>query len=134
MRIPGLNQPCSTLLPIVILVRPISFLFRLNRLTCTKTEDCTGADESKLILYSGIGPIWIDKRDLNNGEHWDVNLQWPFLAWMNLRIELWDEDWPDGDDFLGDGLIPAVVNPAGSIRFTNDDADYTLTYAVERIL
>jgi hypothetical protein len=107
---------------------------RLIQLTCTRTEDWTGADESKLVLYSGILPLWTDTRDLNDGESWTINLQWPFTAESNLKIELWDEDWPDGDDFLGDGLIPAAVNPAGSMSFTLDGANYTLACAVDRII
>jgi hypothetical protein len=96
-------------------------------LACIQTEDSTGADEAYLNVDGGRawGPT-----DINDGETEHLGFFRPFSG--SLTVDLFDEDWPDADDFLGRVVINQ--SEADGTRhfqdFTLDDAHYTLYYRV----
>ncbi|MFN8495853.1 MAG: hypothetical protein U0350_50135 [Caldilineaceae bacterium] len=102
----------------------------IKSLTCNETEDLTGSDECLLEVFTDDGrkPY---RQDMNNGDVWDINDQFPFTT--RAKIRLWDLDlghWPDYHDLLGTAIIRVdpVVNATAT--FTQDGADYELTYDV----
>jgi len=99
----------------------------LVRLACQQTEDSTGADQAYL-TYNGervFGP-----RDINDGQSVRLNIVRPLDG--EAKVALFDEDWPDADDFLGSITISAAELNQGlrNQDFTRDGANYTLFYSV----
>jgi hypothetical protein len=100
---------------------------RLVRLICQQTEDSTGADEPYL-LYNGVSVF--GPGVLNDGQSAELGLVRPLSG--EARVDLFDEDWPDADDYLGGITISAWELNQGlrSQDFTQDGAHYTLLYRV----
>lgn len=98
------------------------------KLHCNKTEDTTGEDETRLEIYQDGKIADTLKKDLNDNEEYSINKTYDFNHGMRFR--LYDEDWPDDDDFLGQVQINTAVGEHIGM-FTLDDADYILTYKVE---
>jgi hypothetical protein len=102
---------------------------RLVRLACLTTEDSTGADEAYL-NYNGQR-VWSDS--INDGESREIGVFRPISG--QATVDLFDEDSPDPDDFLGRITI-SVSELNGGLRsqdFTGDDAHYTLFYRVVNV-
>ncbi|GAB2735528.1 hypothetical protein [Streptomyces bullii] len=97
-----------------------------NRLHCHKMEDAT---EDEVQLRAGGQRVWPAEGDFTIVENTSAWMQVPVISAGDIRVELWEEDWPDPDDFLGDILIPANQQPgAHTGEFTRDEAHYTLHY------
>jgi hypothetical protein len=99
---------------------------RLVRLTCQRTEDTTGADEAKL-TYNGET---VFRTRINDGQTRTIGI----VRRVNgqARVNLFDEDSPDADDFLGSITISESELNQGSRSqdFFRDGANYTLFYRV----
>jgi hypothetical protein len=98
----------------------------LKQLKCNETEDW-GADECRLEVYvdGALQPYL--KTSLNDKQVWTLNRTYTFSD--HVDIKLWDEDSPDGDDFLGAAQIGSALTNA-SAAFTLDGASYRLWYEV----
>ena len=101
----------------------------LTRLTCHETEDNTGADECELRIWADSS-YQSHRRDMNNGDVWDLNIQLEFT--QRVKIQLYDLDNPgfplyDDHDHLGTIIIrPDQLE--GSNTFNQDGADYDLDW------
>ena len=107
----------------------MAFLY-IKTLTCNETEDVTGPDECRLDVYSETGRRSY-RKDMNNGDVWDINDEVPFRE--RVKVQLWDIDlgrWPDPHDRLGTVNIRATPVENATASFTDDGADYVLTYDV----
>lgn len=102
----------------------------LISLHCITTEDTTGPDEAYLMV-NGI-KVW-GPQSMNDND--SVDLGRKTISFTNkAEIQLWDEDSPDSDDLLGTIVATAAQADTGERqgKFTEDGADYTLTYQVLR--
>jgi hypothetical protein len=130
---PDSSAPLALRAPVLSLV--------LHELRCNKTEDWTKADNIRFELQSALGKA-LDVHHgfkLDNGEvhrfgdktYPAVASAIPGLSGMPLvKLRLFDEDWPDGDDHLGDVLITAQPVDRAEGRFNRDGADYRVVYSV----
>jgi hypothetical protein len=105
---------------------------RLISIFCQETEDFTGADEPK-ILVDGI-ERW--RGSLNDRQSASLTTL-PLIPFTSTaKIELYDRDsgGADDDDFLGSHVVRANLAGQGEQRptFTEDGANYTITYEVRR--
>ena len=103
-------------------------LLRLRALDCVSTEDWTKADSCRLeIAVDGRSPT---KREqaLDNGQRWLLDLSFSFQN--KVEITLWDEDFPDADDFLGQVTIGPQLTHRAMQAFKENGADYKLWYEV----
>ena len=105
---------------------------KLNELQCTKTEDNLGNDEAYLRVNGSVvwGPV-----DINDGQNRNLTPVTPISFFGAAIVELFDQDVGgifDPDDFLGANTISALDLNIGprAVRFTGDEADYTLIYEV----
>jgi hypothetical protein len=98
---------------------------KLVRLTCESTED-EGEDELYLI-HNGEN-VWSGA--MNVGQSRDLGIVRPIHG--QSVVDLFDEDWPDSDDFLGRVVIPEGEVGQGEKTqvFPLDEAHYTLYYKV----
>lgn len=99
----------------------------ITRLTCNKTEDWTGPDNCELRI-SYDDKYDSRRRDMNDGDVWDVNLAIEFQN--QTKIELWDIDEPipfDANDHLGTVVINQSQSQ-GSAVFTKDNVDYRIDW------
>jgi hypothetical protein len=101
----------------------------LTRLTCNETEDNTGADEAQLRIWAD-GSYQSHRKDMNNGESWDLNI--PLTFSQRVKIQLYDLDNPgfplyDDHDHLGTVTIqPNQLQGSGT--FSQDGADYEIEW------
>jgi hypothetical protein len=106
---------------------------QLISLFCSKTEDDTGADEPYL-LVNGVKVWGSESPGLNDKETADLAAVPVMEFRTRARIELFDTDagGPDDDDLLGRFYVGKMQSGQGELEyhFTEDDADYTLTYEV----
>jgi hypothetical protein len=103
----------------------------MKTLLCNETEDFWGSDECFLEVFTDAGRKTY-RQDLNNGESMEINDTLPFSN--RAKIRLWDLDlgrWPDYHDLLGSVVITATPVQNSSATFTQDGADYVLTYDVQ---
>ena len=106
----------------------------LVSLKCIETEDWTGADNPYLIVNGQ--QVWSGR--LNDGQTAGLThlSPIPFVVYANGASDAWvslyEDDWPDGDDLLGQVRIWADQVSAGNhtLTFYKDGAIYTLTYYV----
>ena len=68
------------------------------------------------------------KNSLNNGQKWDIGSSFNFNT--QVEVKLWDEDWPDPDDFLGSVIIDTSLIDHATASFTQEGANYQLLYSV----
>lgn len=121
----GEKAPALTALPFHFLI--------LVRLHCTKTEDTFGADEAYITANGRM--VW-GIVDMNDGDTRDLDgVVEPIRFRNSVSVELWDNDTGifDSDDRLGTNIItydPATVDQELQVKFTDDDANYQLTYIV----
>ncbi|SEC43377.1 hypothetical protein [Streptomyces sp. TLI_105] len=104
---------------------------RLISLYCSTTEDDTGEDEQRL-LVNGVQVWGAEAPGLNNRETADLSAV-PLIDFnTRARVELLDSDSGDDDDLLGRFYVGRSQAGQGELeyKFTEDDADYTLTYEV----
>ncbi|MZD16951.1 MULTISPECIES: hypothetical protein [Streptomyces] len=97
----------------------------LRQLACHQMEDST---EDEIMLRSGGAQVFP-----NEGEHVitagnSAFMEKPIISAGDVNVELWEEDWPDPDDYLGTVTIPANATGARTGEFTRDEAHYTLHY------
>lgn len=99
----------------------------LIRLDCKSQEDWT-FDDSIRIEVNGQA-AWSGSMD--EGQQKSLGNK-AVLFQDSAKIQLFEEDWPDGDDDLGTYTVDeqGTVAAARSARFTGDGADYTLWYSV----
>lgn len=103
----------------------------LEQLYCTTTEDWLGSDECRLEVYNDGELHFAYRHDLNNGETWPLAASLLFTTECRLRLFDEDGDFPgDDDDALGIVAIGASDVQHATATFTQDDADYTITYSV----
>ena len=102
---------------------------RLISLRCLSTEDNAGPDEA-YIMADGR-KVW-GRQDINDGQTADLRQVAPIRFEQRVKLELWDYDWPDADDWLGDVIISVDQAGRGELTatFTEDGASYVLTYIV----
>jgi hypothetical protein len=103
-----------------------------NRSLCVSvqvrsTEDWTGADEVYVKLKNGGRQTASPERSLNDGQSFvfRVPLTTVFGPNPSFEIEVYDGDWPDGDDLLVRMTMPAPYAPVTNAR-TLDGADYAV--------
>lgn len=103
----------------------------LHTLTCFEPED-VGIDGDELLLrvYADGSHVETLERRMTAGATWAVNKTYSFAS--DIKITLYDDDWPDAADHLGTAELQGVTSPVplGSFAFTRDDADYALTYTI----
>jgi hypothetical protein len=101
-------------------------------LVCHKTED--NGDDEIYILFNGSNIYGgEDGESISQGQ--SRNLRGSTHPFVGLaHVAMFDEDWPDSDDALGDVTIFESQAGQGvqTAVFNWDDAHYTLTYRVER--
>ncbi|MFB7279299.1 hypothetical protein ACWEP8_34845 [Streptomyces hydrogenans] len=104
---------------------------RLISLYCSRTEDDNGEDEQRL-LVNGVQVWGAESPGLNDRQTADLSAVPPIPFGTRARVELLDHDSPDDDDLLGRFYAGAAMLGLGELeyKFTEDDADYTLTYEV----
>jgi hypothetical protein len=103
----------------------------LENLFCTETEDSLGSDECRVEVYADGGYEAVLRFDLNDGESRSLNTGVVFDS--VLTVKLFDEDGPlpgDDDDALGVVTVAAADVDHATATFTQDGADYTVTYTV----
>jgi hypothetical protein len=100
----------------------------IQTLKCNSTEDWSGADECRLEVYvdGAIQPYL--RKSLNDRQSWTLNQSYTFKD--NVEVKLWDEDSPDGDDYLGAVRIETGLVNGATAAFNRDGADYKLWYTV----
>jgi len=107
----------------------------LISLHCNKTEDSTGADECRLVVYVDGVPQPEHTNSMNDaggGDTWPLGLTYSFNS--QVLVKLWDDDNPpiDPNDWLGDVDIPCVTTAGPTTAtFKEDDANYDLVYSVD---
>ncbi|MBD2120154.1 hypothetical protein [Trichocoleus sp. FACHB-262] len=101
----------------------------LKQMKCYESEDW-GADECRLEIFADGALQPYLKTSLNNGQAWTLNRTYNFRN--NIDIKLWDEDSPDGDDFLGSARIETGITDS-AVSFTQDGANYKLWYQVVEV-
>jgi hypothetical protein len=105
-------------------------LLKLISLTCVDQEDDTGPDEPYLIIDGKK----IDCGSMSEGATQSLSSVGVFKFDGNIVVRLWDYDWPDSDDPLGQGNIkaPEQIDPERELelQFRKDDAEYYLRYKV----
>lgn len=106
----------ALVIPAAAHAAPTPARLAITHIKCIETEDVSGADEA--YLKSGSARIW-GPVSLNNGESAALNV----TVDVGQIVELWDEDSPDADDFLGSNTI----HGADVYRYTLDDANYEVT-------
>lgn len=90
----------------------------LGTLTVVRTEDVTGGD-NPYILVNGER-VWTSDDSINDGESREVNRR----VKVGDKITVYDSDWPDGDDWIGDDFVD---DQTSDLVFGLDGAYYTLT-------
>lgn len=105
---------------------------RLETLVCYKTEDWLGRDECRLAITHDGASVPSMRHKMRRKDTW--NLAQLYEYEHQLEVKLWDEDWPDADDFLGSVVIDTGLQPEAEAWFTRDDARYKLTYRVGPVL
>jgi hypothetical protein len=120
-------------LAVVPTPRPVAahttpFYVHLISLKCFETEDWSGADEPFLIV--GNSRVW--SGSLNNGKTADLTHIPAIQFYQQIEVALYDDDSPDDDDWLGEGIIYKEQSYEGiySLYFNYDGANYRLTYQV----
>lgn len=75
--------------------------FAIVEVKVVKTEDWTGADEV-YVKFTGAGSHKTDVRSLNDGQRSTYRV--PLAAFVPMtapiKVEVFDEDWPDSDDLI----------------------------------
>lgn len=96
----------------------------LDTLTCTTSEDWSfDQDEPKIVVNGKT--VWTAV--VMEGNSYDVSENVKFSG--EARVTLIERDGgPDADDFLGEHV---VTKGSGTMKFTKDGADYSLTYSVD---
>lgn len=105
-------------------------LLTLHTLTCTRTEDWTGADECRLEISVDGAPLPPLRRDLNDGQTWAIEQTFPFVSAVTVTLMDEDAGFGDSDDNLGSQRIDATIRQNAVVTFTEDGASYTLKYSV----
>jgi hypothetical protein len=106
-------------------------LATLETLACTETEDSLGSDECRVEIYADGGFEAALRFDLDDGESRSLGTGVVFDT--SLTVKLFDEDGGlpgDDDDALGTVTVAAVDVEHATASFTQDGADYTVTYSV----
>ena len=100
----------------------------LKTLKCIETEDNIGADDAYMTVNDEI--IWGPEK-MNDGDERGVDKIYKFDH--RAVIRLYDKDDLDPDDFLGERTITRedVGKGEQTHNFTEDDANYRLTFTVE---
>jgi endonuclease YncB( thermonuclease family) len=92
----------------------------LGDLECIRSEDRAGEGDELYIRINGR-KVWSSADSVGDGDTIAVNRK----AKEGDTVALYDDDWPDGDDFLGSDI---VEGGRGTLVFGNDDAEYYLHY------
>ena len=92
----------------------------LGMLQCIRSEDRGGEGDELYIRVDGK-KIWTSADSVGDGDEIAVNRK----VAVGSTVALYDDDWPDGDDFLGSDI---VEGDRGTLVFNNDDAKYFLDY------
>lgn len=100
----------------------------LKALECAATEDWTKSDSCRLEVRVDGGSATRMNKELNTGERWVLERSFVFAN--HVSVKLWDEDWLDSDDFLGEVVIGTVTQHRATGEFTLDGAHYILWYEV----
>ncbi len=113
--------------------RPVSegeSILKLLKLHCHQTESISGRADS-LVLYLNDENVWADH--MRNGEDRYPQITRPLGAGA-LRLYDKDSFLFDSDDWLGTHVVrPSEMNRGNRLaHFREDEADYELTYCVER--
>jgi hypothetical protein len=106
-------------------------LAQLENLSCTETEDSLGSDECRVEVYADGGFETALRFDLDDGGSRSLDTGVVFDS--VLTVKLFDEDGPlpgDDDDALGVVTVAAADVDHATATFTQDGADYTVTYSV----
>jgi len=123
---PNLRQMIQQAIP-----TPSRPRLRLVQLTCDRTEDWAGGDETYLQVNGQR--VW-GPTSMNNGQSADLRILTPIAFSQRARVDLYDQDlgWPDRDDHLGATYARSTELGRGERehRFTSDGARYTLVYEV----
>jgi hypothetical protein len=110
---------------------PQSYL-QLISLICRDTEDTWGADEPYLRVDGNT--VWSGRLNTNDSANLQGSPEIPFGYTGSINVELFEDDSPDNDDFLGEKFV-SYTEADGTNKtavFDLDDARYTLTYRVRR--
>jgi hypothetical protein len=103
----------------------------LENLHCTVTEDTLGSDECRVEIYADGDFEGALRFDLNNEEDRALNTDVVFDSVLTVKLFDEDGDFPgDDDDALGIVTLAPVEVSHGTGDFTQDEANYTLTYSV----
>jgi hypothetical protein len=105
----------------------------LESLRCIEKETASGPDHCRLEVFTdGVLEMPL-RRDLDEEETWPI--QHPYLFEEQIKVKLWDEDWPDPDDLIDTVFIGAHTCQDSTVSMTGDGADYRLAYRVaQRVL
>jgi hypothetical protein len=104
-------------------------VLRLISIKCIRQEDWTG-DDSAYLVVNGT-KVW-GRESMDDDQTRLINKDVLFNRRASLK--LMEHDWPDNDDFLGEHLLTRADIDKGEqeIKFTEDDADYTVWLEVLR--
>lgn len=100
----------------------------IHTLECVSTEDWSGADTCRLEISVDGDRETVFRRDLNDGNRWRLNKTFNFNR--GVKVRLWDEDWSDSNDLMGEVEIGTDIRRGAIATFQRDGADYRLRYSV----
>ena len=104
-------------------------VLQLVGLECITPEGYAFPDAIYFKIY---GEKWPSNRlQMTQGDYVDLEGYADIEFSGSIRIELWDDDTWDPDDFLGENTISCSYDSDGVVRFTEDGANYKLYYRVK---
>ena len=102
---------------------------QLVGLKCITAEGYVTLDA---IYFKIDGRQWPNKRlRMGAGDYVDLEGYADIDFSGSIKIELWDDDTWDSDDFLGAHRIDCSYDSDGVLRFAEDGANYKLFYRVK---
>ncbi len=100
----------------------------LESLHCDTTEDWWSDEAMVIVECDGVVRDALP-RSMEEDTTWTLRRVYTFATTCTIRLV--DEDWPDPNDALGEVTLgEAGAGLHQEATFTQDDADYTLTYSL----
>ena len=114
---------------------PPKYRITIDKLVAHVTEDDNGINDEAYIRVKGTKVWGVVSINPYQAQYPNVSLDVTGPIWVSLYDE--DDGFWDPDDWLGDAYAPlpsAVgLTAYGYLKFTQDDADYTMNVRVRRL-
>jgi hypothetical protein len=96
-------------------------ILRINAIRCIEQEDFWGDDDTFIVVNGQR--VW-GPQPMDEGQTRTINAEFAFNR--SVEIKLFEVDDLDPDDFLGQVELRATDEGEHHLKFTEDDADYSL--------